>query len=165
MSKYSKLSFSGGHSKRFLQKTLKEHDQSAVQFWTRMIYIQSFRVRRYAAWLARQHACFEELERHLGGPLPGEHHEEDRSRTGPLEFDLHGFLGPSFWEAAVMADASPATQAYLAYLEEDTNDEQPYDKDATDPELCFEEIARATKDMLRGHISTELKRRLKCFGR
>merc|ERR1740122_550167 len=67
MSKYGKLSQRDGHSKWFLQKTLVEHDQTMDHPWMQMIYRQTFTVKQYCAWLAREHASFQKLEELLIG--------------------------------------------------------------------------------------------------
>jgi len=125
MSKYGALARSNGHSKWFLQKTLEEHDRSMDHPWMQMIYKQSFAVRQYAEWLARNHAVFVALEAKLGSAALEQVHEASLLRTVPLEADLAQLLGAEAWrgEAAAMVKASPATQAYLASFEAEAHSE------------------------------------------
>eukprot|EP00933_Yihiella_yeosuensis_P046027 TRINITY_DN41491_c0_g1_i1.p1 TRINITY_DN41491_c0_g1~~TRINITY_DN41491_c0_g1_i1.p1 ORF type:complete len:496 (-),score=105.93 TRINITY_DN41491_c0_g1_i1:195-1682(-) len=123
MSKYGKLSRSDGHSKWFLQKTLLEHDSSMDHPWMQMIYKQSFSVKQYAAWLARNHAVFAKMEKQMEvskEPLSIVH-DSALNRTDTLEVDLARLLG-SDWknEAAEMVATSAATKQYLEKLEADS---------------------------------------------
>lgn len=120
MSKYGELSRRDGNSKWFLQRTLKEHDRSMDHPWMQMIYKQSFQIRQYAAWLARQHRAFQALEDHAEADELIVVHEERLLRLPALEADLQQLLGGSWREeVAEMVAESPATQAYVKHLEED----------------------------------------------
>jgi len=88
--------------------------------WMQMIYRQSFGVRQYAEWLARQHKCFQELEKYADHDELVMVHDDKLLRTRALEVDLQTLLGAS-WQANAMkmVSESPATAAYLSHLEED----------------------------------------------
>eukprot|EP00928_Gymnodinium_smaydae_P010587 TRINITY_DN13990_c0_g1_i1.p1 TRINITY_DN13990_c0_g1~~TRINITY_DN13990_c0_g1_i1.p1 ORF type:complete len:525 (-),score=102.31 TRINITY_DN13990_c0_g1_i1:202-1725(-) len=126
MSKYGELSRSQGHSKWFLQKTLKEHDQTMDHPWMKMIYNQSFSIKQYCAWLALEHATFQKLEEYLDRPLIKRVHTKSLARTQALEEDLKQLLGAESWRSELekIVRESQATQAYLAHLEEDASDEK-----------------------------------------
>mmetsp|Transcript_128441 Transcript_128441/g.287164 ORF Transcript_128441/g.287164 Transcript_128441/m.287164 type:complete len:495 (+) Transcript_128441:61-1545(+) len=117
MSKYGKLSRTEGHSQWFLQRTLQEHDRSMDHPWMQMIYRQSFGIRQYAAWLARNHAVFKAFEEYVEVEALRCVHEAALLRTKALEGDLLQLLGANWQEeAAEMAQDSPSTQRYLASL-------------------------------------------------
>eukprot|EP00440_Ansanella_granifera_P076517 gb/GFBE01083032.1/.p1 GENE.gb/GFBE01083032.1/~~gb/GFBE01083032.1/.p1 ORF type:complete len:491 (+),score=122.77 gb/GFBE01083032.1/:1-1473(+) len=122
MSKYGHLARSDGHSKWFLQKTLVEHDRSMDHPWMQMIYNQSFSIKQYAAWLARNYAVFKALESKIDDsvePLK-QVHDASLLRAGTLETDLARLLGPSWSEEVEkMCEESPATRRYLEQLEKD----------------------------------------------
>lgn len=122
MSKYGNLSRSDGHSKWFLQKTLLEHDKSMNHPWMQMIYNQTFSVKQYAGWIARNLAIFEAFEKLLDSdkePISLVH-DSALPRTSALEVDLARLLGSS-WKKEVgeMIASSPATKSYLDSLQQD----------------------------------------------
>lgn len=122
MSKYGQLSRSDGHSKWFLQKTMSEHDRSMDHPWMKMIYKQSFSIKQYAAWLARNLAIFKVMEEKFE---PTQEpvalvHDSSLLRAKSLEIDLARLLGSSWREEVdAMCTASAATSAYLASLDTD----------------------------------------------
>ncbi|CAE8741283.1 unnamed protein product, partial [Polarella glacialis] len=126
MSKYGTIARTDGHSKWFMQKTLKEHDRSMDHPWMQMIYNQSFSISQYAAWLALNHALFAAMEAKIKAPGDDEVldmvHEAALLRSSSLEVDLARLLGPEWRsEAEQMVSASPATRRYLEALGEDAS--------------------------------------------
>lgn len=120
MSKYGSVARTQGHAQWFLKKTLTEHDRSMDDPWMQMIYSQSFTIRQYAAWLARNHAVFSAMEQHVNADAIGAVHDVKLLRTKALEADLSRLLGEAWrLETAEMVAASEATQLYLKHLEED----------------------------------------------
>lgn len=126
MSKYGSVARKDGHSKWFLQKTLKEHDRSMDHPWMKMIYSQSFAMTQYTTWLAQNLAIFGALEASesdseaaakLRRVLDTKLH-----RSEPLRADLQQLLG-SEWqqEAARVAEQSGAARRYVTHLSEDAS--------------------------------------------
>jgi len=129
MSKYAKLSSAQGHSKFFLQRTIKEHDRSMDAAWMQMVYRQSFTVMQYAAWLARMHATFDGLEKAVQREYPERREllepllDAKLLRTAALEGDLKQLVGSSWRDfLAEAVCTSPATELYLKHLQEDSSD-------------------------------------------